>query len=281
MTSSAARPTSTSWPSCLLTTPDLSTARRLADSVRESVGGKSGRGPLSMNRVCGLGSFAVVPTDKLTKRDAFLLPRPDDGFDVVIQEGLTTGRATLRRRLRFALAHEVGHSFFFDRRLSPHQRMSAWSPEEERFCNVFASRLLVPESAVTRLEWSQGALIELRERLDVSLQVAALAFAPHHSGHAVILLRMKPHPTKGTALRVAWSAGDPFIPVGARLNSVVAQQAWATGTSQGTEDLNLGHLRGRFRVTADRAPSSAQVLVMVRPETDLERHQLELFPRAC
>jgi hypothetical protein len=64
----------------------------------------------------------------------------------------------LRRKLetsarhRWVFAHELGHTFFYDRRSSPPRKpYSANDPEEEQLCHRFASELLMPRKQVELL----------------------------------------------------------------------------------------------------------------------------------
>ncbi|UDY34533.1 ImmA/IrrE family metallo-endopeptidase [Dermatobacter hominis] len=261
---------------------DIDVARSLACEVRSAVVGGFGSRPhaVSLKKVCEAGLFRVVRTSRTGERDAYLVPRSTAGFDVVVRDGAERTRSLARRRLRFALAHEVGHSFFFNRRMVPHDRTCEWTDSEELFCNRFASELLVPSAEVAGLPWTPGSLRLIRDQYDVSLQAAAMSAVAHHPGAVAVALRETDHPTKGRALRIGWKAGEPFVPEHARLGSLVAEAAWVRGTAQGVEELRLGHLNGQLHVEAEREPGSSQVLVLIRPRTQLELGQMELFPRA-
>lgn len=270
------------WPAVTLREVDIRLARSLACEVRGAVIGGFGARPhaVSLKRVCEAGLFRVVRTAKTGDRDAYLVPRSTAGFDVVVRDGVERTKALARRRLRFALAHEVGHSFFFNRRLVPHDRVCEWTDSEELFCNRFASELLVPSAEVSDLPWTPGSLRLIRDRYDVSLQAAAMSAVVHHPGAIAIALRETDHPTKGRALRIGWKAGEPFVPERARLGSVVAEAAWTKGWARGVEELRLGQLIGELHVEAEREPDSSQVLVLLRPRTQAELGQMELFPRS-
>ncbi len=270
-----------SWPAVTLEEVDIGVARPLASQVRGAVDGGFGSRPyaVSLKRVCEAGLFRVVRTTRSGERDAYLVPRSTAGFDVVVRDGAERTRSLARRRLRFALAHEVGHSFFFNRRMVPHDRTCEWTDSEELFCNRFASELLVPSAEVADLSWTPGSLRLIRDRYDVSLQAAAMSAVAHHPGAVAVALREMDHPTKGPALRIGWKAGEPFLPERARLGSLVAEAAWVKGSAQGIEELRLGQLSGELHVEAEREPDSSQVLVLIRPRTELERGQIEFFPR--
>jgi IrrE N-terminal-like domain len=57
----------------------------------------------------------------------------------------------LSGRWRFTLAHEIGHTFFFDSECSPPTRLSTWNPDEESICDIFAAALLMPKAFVEPL----------------------------------------------------------------------------------------------------------------------------------
>jgi Zn-dependent peptidase ImmA (M78 family) len=73
-----------------------------------------------------------------------------NGFACTLSEGETSGA-----RKNFAIAHEIGHTMFFD--------ISHWPPsfliqpelmhsqEAERLCNIFAGALLIPEGSLTSI----------------------------------------------------------------------------------------------------------------------------------
>jgi hypothetical protein len=48
------------------------------------------------------------------------------------------------RRACFLIAHELGHVLFYDRTTAPPRRVVRATNAEERFCDVFAERLLAP-----------------------------------------------------------------------------------------------------------------------------------------
>ncbi len=206
-----------------------------------------------------------------------LLPRDTPGFDVLVPVRTARSDAVERRRLRFTLAHELAHTFFFDRRSTPHRRPERWTEREEHFCNALASHLLVPRDVLSDARFSADLALDVRDRYDVSLHAASLAVAESTPGTFIGGVQMKDHPTKGLALRLAWSAGTVFVPANARLRSAIAELAWDRGAASGWEDLSIGRLRGTYWVQALRERGSRQVLVAARPPSDVESGQLELF----
>jgi hypothetical protein len=84
-----------------------------------------------------------------------------------------------RHRFRFRVAHEIAHTFFFDRRGgSEPERRVLDSGAQELFCDLFASNLLVPFARITSDSSDALDLImRAQQQYDVSLEVAARAVA--------------------------------------------------------------------------------------------------------
>ena len=113
-----------SWPHRLLRsapTPDL--GRKFAAQVR----GELFADPecrCQISTVCEAGGFQfrVGRIDGGPHRyEGLLLALPDGGFAITVDPYLANGisEETARHRIRFRLAHEIGHSFFFDRERTP------------------------------------------------------------------------------------------------------------------------------------------------------------------
>lgn len=66
-----------------------------------------------------------------------------EGFILEVKEGYQT-------RKRFTMAHEIAHTIFYDLSASPPQRLlhGARTKEEESFCSILASELLMPSEFV-------------------------------------------------------------------------------------------------------------------------------------
>jgi hypothetical protein len=79
-----------------------------------------------------------------------LVPEANGGFSILIDRSRRprTVRTVFQEgRSRFLIAHELAHSMFYDRSSAPHRRMVPANANEERFCDAFASALLV-DSAI-------------------------------------------------------------------------------------------------------------------------------------
>jgi len=95
-----------------------------------------------------------------------------DGFRMVLKRGQPI------QRLRFTMAHEVCHTFFYE--LVPELKFCdhGVDQEEEKLCNIGAAELLVPTNQIKRLARNAPISIETLEdlaaRYQVSLEVMLL-----------------------------------------------------------------------------------------------------------
>lgn len=114
---------------------------------------------------------------------------------------------TRRHRLRFRVAHEVAHSFFYDRDAHGARRRRRSTPAEERFCDHFASVLLLPPAAVHAMPATAESVLALHQRFDVSVETAArrLAEAQPTVDIAVGFWRER-EPCTAEHVRLQWSS---------------------------------------------------------------------------
>jgi hypothetical protein len=79
------------------------------------------------------------------RQDALLCPRAGGGFVIVVDPDLSPADRVAGRdapgAMDWRIAHELGHTFFYDRGRSP-RRWSSWRPEEEDAADHFAALLL-------------------------------------------------------------------------------------------------------------------------------------------
>jgi hypothetical protein len=130
--------------------------------------------------------------------EAVIAPRDTGGFVVMVDPTPRGGwsglqlehrREVTRQRLRFRVAHELGHTLFYD--CQPGRapsRSSAGSKSEETFCDRFASSLLLPDAALAKC-FSPSHLLQLQRRFDISLEAAARAWSDVHGTDAALLYR--------------------------------------------------------------------------------------------
>ena len=257
--------------------PALEVAAELAHAVARAALGdnwESASGRCDLREICRQGGFNAQRLDRrfsTSSHDALLVPQQNGTFSILV-DPLPKNEVTLaddlaRHRNRFRIAHEIGHSFFYDRRVPPPLRLFPCSDKEEAFCDEFASALLVPRSIIRNITPSPANVFVIAQKYDVSVELAARAVAKVHPAISIAGLLWKPHPTKAGRpnLRVAWSAGPRFIPRNAALHSETVSRAAIEGESHGVENLNAAGLRGGFSVQAARLPKRKQMIVFLSP----------------
>lgn len=132
-----------------------------------------------------------------------------------------TSEIRLSRRQRFTLAHEIGHTFFFDTRVSTPTRLKTVPPYHllESLCDRIASELLLPETllkaCVKRWEpLSAQLVLRIADRLDASFEAVLRRFARSpdlvSSNRAVLLLEPR---RNGDVYIVAQFIGAAMLPL--------------------------------------------------------------------
>jgi hypothetical protein len=193
------------WPHVGFTaTPSSRVSRALARRIRDAVmGGGHDRG-LDLAALCRSGRFDVEEVrlhGAEGRLQGLLFPAPHNRFDILVDPeppgGWDAIHPSMRRplrdhRMRFRICHEVAHTFFFNRSGSAPQPLVPGSPGQERFCDSFAGLLLVPWEACAEAPVTARGVLDLQERFDVSLEVAARAFAAVHRDVEVALYTLSP-----------------------------------------------------------------------------------------
>lgn len=218
------------WPVARLPgAPLLSGAEELAARAREAV--VKDTEPLTMRAACRTAQVGVVRRALCVgarRHTAMLVPTPW-GFNAVVDSWLwdrAEREDAPRRHLRFVLAHELAHTFFY-RPGRPPSRVSAPDRLEERFCDHFATFLLVPPSSARSVPLQPSSLYTLAARYDVSRQVAAWAMARAHTDVSILIFRRSEHPRRGgqEAMRLQWGASQHFLARGESFKSALAELA--------------------------------------------------------
>ena len=226
-----------------------------------------------LRKVCSLGRFLPKVTSfrgEVKSHDALLIPRKDGSFIIPVdpappQEDNVHWELA-RHRNRFRVAHEVGHSFFYDRGSAPPRRLLAPSEEEERFCDEFAAELLIPQTAVRRSGFTPQDIFSIHALYDVSVEASSRAVSRAHPDLSIAGIIWRPsRRTKEPALRVVWCAGPRFIPVGMRLNSEAVDRASSTGNCYRVEEFDFDRLEGRYHVWAGKLPGRKQLVAVLQP----------------
>jgi hypothetical protein len=146
-----------------------------ADALRDLCG--ENELPIQLADISELRRITSVRLSPLEYMDASLVPH-ETGFTVLLSQDAP------RVRQRASLAHEIGHTFFYDLRSPrPERLIRGWSPsdkcraKEEKFCWAFAAELLMPAKLVAPLAASSGdshlALAhDIASRSEVSMELA-------------------------------------------------------------------------------------------------------------
>jgi Zn-dependent peptidase ImmA (M78 family) len=99
------------------------------------------------------GIVKVEPTVSALPRTAFITNNEDGSYTIYYK------KSVFGTRLRFAIAHEIGHTLWLrldenskqSRPISPYQQVFGDDPTIEHLCNRFAAALLVPREPATRI----------------------------------------------------------------------------------------------------------------------------------
>lgn len=129
-----------------------------------------------------------VTSQNILGCSARLVPH-HDGFKIIVRtEKEKKGNPWTKKRRRFTIAHEIGHTYFFDLDKAPPSRLPGlenYSPSEERLCDMFASALLMPEKLLLKRyasfdnEHFLSILQKLHNEFDVSYGAMALRLIKH------------------------------------------------------------------------------------------------------
>jgi IrrE N-terminal-like domain len=238
-----------SWPTApLARVPGVLGAERLAGQIRgldARATGSSGD-QVDLDRLCEAARAQVRQSPLAAVRggqQALLTPLRDDRFGIVVdptppggwrpEESAHSQSALRRRRTRFRIAHELGHTVFYWRRPGERPRRHLPdSPHQERFCDNFARALLVPPQVAASLPVRPESVLTLQAVCDVSLEVAARALAAAHPDSFVAIWfasdetqthacrQWTTHPNATISLRpVAGEKSMPALPGGRWLPS--------------------------------------------------------------
>lgn len=175
--------------------PGGTAAAQLAERVRRvCLGREDVWAPLrDLGRLAEAGGLGLREAQLSAERgmqEGMLIPLANDRFAVTVDPTPRGGwqrfplalRTELsRHRARFRTAHEIGHTFFYERGAGEPRRALRDSVAQEDFCDAFARALLLPPAAVAELEPSPASILDLHRGYDVSVELAARSMAHAHS----------------------------------------------------------------------------------------------------
>lgn len=217
-----------------------------ADPLLE-VDGELRNTPLTYQRLAEIGKLCGIVSYEFgapISAEAELRPLPGGGLQMRTVHASPTGRAL------FAVAHEIGHTFFYDLTQKPPRRVvgreqrdsalddAASRQREEEFCDKFAWRLLLPEEtesealdecARARTPRELVKALERVRRWGISIGISLLKlneFGWFPNDLLAVVLRWQPHfkSQRDPALRVAASYPAPsagfFVPRNQRAASI-------------------------------------------------------------
>lgn len=142
--------------------------------------------------------------------EAVLVPTAHGGFRVGVDDrppatthDVLCGEAR-PTRVAFRVAHEIGHTMFFDQQGQEQRRSVAWHPVEETFCDEFASHLLMPDQVLNRIPRTAASLAGASAAFSVPLRSVVERVADADGGFAAAMYRRGD--LTGPPI---WSVGDP------------------------------------------------------------------------
>jgi hypothetical protein len=270
--------------------PGFREAVDLAEDVRRTVFGCDSRSDsrCDLKEICLHGGFVTKRLDgrfNSFAHDALLRPQKCGLMEIFVDplpdHGERISEDLARHRNRFRIAHEIGHSFFYDRAKRPPTRLLPESKAEEKFCDEFANALLIPRSHVTQVEPTASNIFQLRKTFDVSVQVSGRALSRVYPEISVAGLMWRPHNRDNKithGFRIVWWDGPRFMPLAARIHSRVVDEASRCGYYEDVEHLRVGAVRGAFRVSAAKlGERGRQVIVVLTPPSQSDETKGSVF----
>ncbi len=234
--------------------------------------------PFSPSRIAPLRGIRGIQKNKITSLSE-LVPIKG-GFQILVNSQIASGypniyeetRKTHQRSTYFTIAHEIGHTYFYDVKSPIPSRpfKDSGSVAEERLCDIFATELLMPTerfsndaTIILKKERSfTKTLLNLSNLYKITLQPIAIRLFElgiHGKNRPVVIkwTRMvNPNkPLNSTPkLRVEWAepARFPYIPRyrSAPVQSIFEQAAHSKETIFGTVFIKFGGLNGNYFVEA-------------------------------
>jgi uncharacterized protein DUF955 len=144
--------------------------------------------------------------------------------------GEATGGELLPDRIRFTIAHEIAHTFFYDlRHETPAKFIKSNRVEHvkkvERACDELASKLLLPWTQMEKLAsasdfWNPGVLSAFAKRAGVSTPALILRLRPLLGNKGLVIFDADDNRNcvkynsigKGLLMQLSWNGKELFIP---------------------------------------------------------------------
>ena len=101
-----------------------------------------------------------------------------NGFQIIVNERLN--ESSMQGVLRFTIAHEIGHTYFYDLEETPPSRypwLSSFDKSEEIICDLFASALLIPDNIIISRYKKENLFLHNLQKLSGDFQVSYSAMA--------------------------------------------------------------------------------------------------------
>ncbi|MCG2777905.1 MAG: ImmA/IrrE family metallo-endopeptidase [Desulfobacterales bacterium] len=118
-----------------------------------------------------------ITFDRNLKYSARLITT-NHGFQIIVNERLN--ESSMQGVLRFTIAHEIGHTYFYDLEETPPSRypwLSSLDKSEEMICDLFASALLIPDNMITSRYQKENLFLHNLQKLSGDFQVSYSAMA--------------------------------------------------------------------------------------------------------
>lgn len=228
-----------------------------------------------------------VTTDDDLKADGALVPLGTDfsaGFRMVLRRDLPEGR------INFTVAHELCHTFFYER--VPEVKFAGHpvDPEEERLCNCGAEELLMPALDIKRCATDKPVSLEVLQAMAAHyrVSVAAMLIRLRNLGLWKAELVLWHEMTNGTfAVKRVWGgrmvdwqwqdAGIPRTALAGPKKVLSGHSYWMVRTPQGERFRPVW-----YQIKRHRAGVLALVLLKhkKKPAQPVSSGQSEFFPRA-
>lgn len=195
----------------------------MGQHVRQLAMGAHGQ-PDPLRLVEGLGwglSFSALAADT-NGLDAVLVPRDDGSFDCLVDPRLASSerwqaageppasaQQLVEATLRFRVAHEIGHLFFYSTE-SPSRHIGRVTADEEAFCDRFAMALLISHESMAVAPATAHGVIGLAANAGTTPAIAAAGMVEFGTLSAAVAGTR----TAGDRIHIVWSAGLAFDPRG-------------------------------------------------------------------